>query len=122
MKKKKETKHKTVRISGRRYDLIFDPTQNGGHFATMTEDGKGSGYVMVGTKCKDSQLILETLLHEIIEATLAVDNRRWKDELNDHSPMIFSFDHTYLTEFTSKILDSLISSGALDMEEKECCS
>jgi hypothetical protein len=86
----------------------------------MAADGKSGGYIVVGTQCGDLNHIFEVLFHEIVEATLAVDNRRWKDEGNNANPLMFVFDHAYLDEFCAKVIDSLVSSGCMELGEKAC--
>lgn len=102
---------KTVNICGRKYKLKFSES-TGGQFYCSGKNGGGDGEIYVG-RYKDISRFAEVLLHEIIEAILVEDNKRYaKTGIQDgNENRLFIFDHEYFDVFVYKILDGMISSG-----------
>lgn len=98
-----------MRICGREYRLAFDRDGSDAAFNT------GGDYptVVLGLDCKSLHHVASNLVHEIIEATLCEDFKRWgdDDDPGDCSRKLFVFDHDYLRTFGPKIVDALLSSG-----------
>lgn len=102
---------KTVRICGREYKLKFsEPT--GGCFYCSGKSGSGDGEIYIG-KYKDISRVAEILLHEIIEAILVEDSKRFVPTglLDDNSNRLFMFTHEYFDMLICKIIDGMKSSG-----------
>ena len=109
---------KTVNICGRKYKLKFsEPT--GGCFYCNGKNGGGGGEIYVG-KYTDISRFTEILLHEIIEAILVEDNKRYMKTgtMESNENRLFIFDHEYLDSFIPKIIDGMISSGFFKINTK----
>jgi len=103
---------KTIRICSREWDLKLDPKMTGGEFNTYYPDGKGT--ITIGTKWKKPEFRHQVLLHEILEAVLVVDVKRYKVEKNnEETSYLFVFDHEYLEDLAIKLLDALLSCGLI---------
>lgn len=101
-------------VGSRRYNIKFDKDSNGGHFDTTGSDG--NGLIEVGVENnRTKESILETLTHELVEAILATDNKRWSHFTSTHSSRshLFIFDHDYIDSFTRQLLTGLETSGAI---------
>lgn len=94
-----------IRISSQEWELKINKRQAGGNFDSLPKKGK-CGVIIVGSK--SNSFSPGTLVHEVIEATLAMDKKRYTKDDGDY---LFSFDHDYLDDFCKKIADSLKSIG-----------
>jgi len=94
--------------------LIYRPDSSAGSFNTYSDNGQGK--IEIGLKWKDPSYRTNLLLHEIIEAILTDDMKRWKDPAGygDENRMIFLFDHDYLCSFADKVAAALRSVGVLN--------
>ena len=82
---------------------------------SFTYDLGGKSNVRVGTKGRTNRDILRTIVHEIVEAVLVVNNKRWA-ESSSHA--VFIFTHNDLQGLDSQILDAMISIGMVDPKKK----
>jgi len=101
-------------VGSRRYDIKFDKSKNGGFFDTT--GNKGSGLIEVGVKdVRTKEQILEVLTHEIVEAVLATDDKRWSHYTSTHDSRshLFIFDHDYIDSLVRQVLTGLETSGAI---------
>ena len=99
------------------WDLKENPRRTGATFETLGK--KGRGYMEIGTKWKTEQHRLDVLFHEILEAILVVDNKRFENERNaDETDKMFIFDHDYLEALPYKIIDALVSCGEISLKGK----
>lgn len=113
MKKKtsKKWEKSTIRICSRTFDLCFDPNREGGEFTSSFNGGRGR--MIVGTKIKSLDHVVTVLVHEILEAILAIDGKRFVDKAATN--MLFTFDHNYLGELGYKVVDALKSSKCFEI-------
>lgn len=98
-----------MRICGREYRLRFDSEDDGAGFRT------GCDYpeIVLGLGCKSLHHVVSNLVHEIFEATLCEEGKRWgHDEVpDDCTRKMFVFEHDYLHVLGPKLLDAMLSSG-----------
>ena len=103
---------KTIRICSKEWDLKTNPKGTGAEFNTYYPNGRGS--ITIGTKWKSKQFQLSLLLHEILEAILTVDQKRFNHRVDtERENYVFVFDHNYMENLPTKILDALISCGVI---------
>lgn len=76
----------------------------------------GKGVIELGTKWPDKPNIVNVLIHEILEATMVGDFKRYQDSSGYNSPRDYSFffDHDYLHALGHKVGESLRSIGLLN--------
>ena len=98
-----------MRVCGRDYRIKFDHDSSGAGFQTCGDYPT----VTLGTDCKSLHHVASNLIHEVIEAVLVEDFKRWADDDDpaDCSRKLFVFDHDYFRSFGPKVLDGLLSSG-----------
>jgi hypothetical protein len=101
----------TISINGAPWKLKTVENEVGGYFDSSGEGGQGE--ICIGTEYTSPHAFLRILVHEIVEATLTMDKRRFSDE---DEYLVFIFDHEYLTtSLPTRIIESLVSCGALDV-------
>lgn len=109
MKKRIKKLRGKIMINSREWNLVGVNKECGGWF--RCSDESGVGYIRIGVKKATRRAILEVLVHEIIEGILADDGIRWKES---NEKMLFAFDHNYLENFGPKVVEALVSCGAMD--------
>jgi hypothetical protein len=117
-KKPLKPKQKTIMINSRGWTLRSHKI-GWSKFCTYDKNGNGLISICVGRDGakRSNRRKLEALIHEILEAILTDDFRRWSDNA-DASRCIFCFDHDYLNELESKLLTALVSCGMVDPNKK----
>ena len=112
---------RTIKICSRDWDFILDSKRSGGEFNTYNENDNGKGYIVLGTKFKDDNFKFRLLLHEIMEAILVVDTKRFTNRMSsiEKENHLFVFDHEYMdTEnLCAKITDALLSCNAIKINK-----
>jgi hypothetical protein len=115
MKNKKGHRH--IEICSKQWILKKNPRTLGAEFSTRGHSGHG--VITIGTQWKDKAHQVNMLIHEILEAILVEDYKRYKDSsphgVNDR--YLFVFDHDYLDGLGPKIGAALRSAGVLKDEE-----
>lgn len=110
---------KTIRICSREWDLKFDPKHTGASFHTYGKPSSGKGVIILGTKWKEKGFKWSILIHEILEAILTTDGKRFeRARYQDDMDYRFIFNHDYLEELPFKILDALESCGVINLKKK----
>jgi hypothetical protein len=101
-----------VKICSRDYKLTFDRDLDGGCFYSYGKTSEGDAEIIVG-HYKDLRYCAEILLHEITEAILCEDDKRFSCTAfdDDNSRYLFMFPHDYLDTIGPKLLDALLTSG-----------
>ena len=108
---------KTIRICSKEWDLQTDPKGTGGIFETYKNTGKGC--ITIGSKWKEKQFRYSILIHEVLEAILTTDGKRFGRRLyRGDDAYMFVFDHDYLEILPDKILDALVSCGVIKLKKK----
>jgi len=92
---------KTVSLCGQAYKVVQDPDSNGGSVDLEKH------IITVGTAFPDQAA--EVLLHEIIEATMAIRNLRYALERVEPSneDLLFSFNHKEFEQLMKDVAVSL---------------
>ncbi len=102
-----------MKICSRDYKLSFDNKTGryAGEFYSSGSKGAGNGEIKV--HCGDLRTTAEILCHEIMEAILCEDGKRYCSTSYDYdnSRYLFQFSHDYLDGYGAKLLDALITSG-----------
>lgn len=101
-----------VKICSREYALRFRKGNSGACFYSNGPDTNGNGVIEIGDY-KDLEFVCGIIIHELVEAILYEDGRRYCPPVveGDHSRYLFCFDHDYLDGFQNKVLDALLTSG-----------
>ena len=106
-----------IRICARDFKLIGDKGLVGGGRACLYPDnGRGQIHVGIG-QITDPYEIFETLLHEIMESIMLQDEVEYDPWRDTTDRRLFCFDHHYFNSLPSKIMDALISCGAIGMPD-----
>jgi hypothetical protein len=112
---------RTIKICSNEYDLIFSKILTGGRFSTLGTETKdtGRGQLVVGTKFPDIRYRASVLIHEILEAILAVDCKRSSHQQNGEERHIFVFDHDYMDTLGEKVLDAMLTSECFIIDKNK---
>ena len=108
-----------VTIAGRPYELFLDKKTNGGEFYCWGKKRHGKGQIYV-ENAKDLRTVVEILLHEVMEATLVEENKRYSVASVDqgNANRVFIFTHEYYETFCPKVLNSLLESGFVQLVDR----
>jgi hypothetical protein len=110
--------NKTIRICSDEWDLRVDKNLEGG-LVNMNPDNENS-YMTIGFANPSKYYRASVLIHEVLESILMYDGKRWENIIGDNRTVyLFSFDHDYLDQLGPKVLDALLSSGALKLDKRE---
>lgn len=103
--------NKTIKICSKEYELKTSKKIHGAYFHTARKkDSRGEiGITSKATK----EITAGYIIHEVIEAILTEDDKRFYNYTNSSEDpnYVFMFDHDYLCGLVHKILDALLSSG-----------
>lgn len=101
-----------MKICSREYALRFRKGVEGACFYSNGPKTDGDGVIEIGDY-KDVTFVGGVLIHEILEAILYEDCKRFKPPVvgDDHSRYLFCFDHDYLDGLQNKLLDAMLTSG-----------
>lgn len=101
-----------MKICSREYSLRFRKGVDGACFYSNGPKTGGDGVIEIGDY-KDVTFVGGVLIHEILEAILYEDCKRYKPPVcgDDHSRYLFCFDHDYLDGLQNKLLEALLTSG-----------
>lgn len=112
--KKNSSKIKTIEICSQQWNFKKNPKKTGGYFTTHGADGRG--FIELGTRWKDKENLVDVLIHEVLEAIMVEDFKRYTDQSGYESSRdyIFVFDHDYLHGLGAKVGVALRSVGVLN--------
>jgi hypothetical protein len=105
---------RTIRICSQEWKLQKDCRKHGGG-SFVTDGGRGTGVMVIGTKGQDNQYILKVMIHEILESILTVQGRRWAES---STSAVFVFSHNQMEDICWSILDAMTSCGMVDPKKK----
>ncbi len=114
MKKPKQKDYKTIEICSRQWTFKKNPKKTGGFFDTHGVDG--CGCIELGTKWTNKENLIDVLIHEVLEAIMVEDFKRYTDQSGYGSSRdyLFVFDHDYLHGLGAKVGAALRSVGVLN--------
>ena len=101
-----------MKICSREYQLKFKNGLGGGEFYCDGKHGGGKGLIVI-ENYKETRRVAEVLCHEILEAILVEDYKRFACTSRELSNprYFFQFSHDYLDTVGQKLLDALLTSG-----------
>ena len=101
-----------MKICSREFKLKFSKKQAGGCFYRFGRKSEGDAEICIG-KYKELHYCAEILCHEIMEAILVEDGKRFS--CTEYDPCkdryLFQFSHDYLDGLGPKLLEALLTSG-----------
>lgn len=103
-------------IAGRPYDITVNKKTSGGEFYCWGKKRKGSGEIFI-ENTESLNTLVEILFHEIMEATLTEEYKRYQKtglSLNNQS-LTFLFDHEYFDMLCPKVLSALLDTGFVQL-------
>lgn len=112
-----EEEKEEMKICSRKYKLTFDRKQSGGGFWCHGRKSEGRGEICIG-HYKSLRNCAEILCHEVVEAILHEDDKRFSVGREDtNATRQFQFDHDYLNGFGPKLADALLTSGMFKLKD-----
>ena len=102
-----------IHVCGRKFQIGWGPGDMGGQFHTVSPI-TGGGLIVVGDGPHDEYYQLATLIHEILEAILAIKERRIRES---DEKIIFVMDHDQYTDAILELTRSLLDTGLIHVKE-----
>lgn len=105
-----------MKICSREYEIRTNKSVGGARFYSWGKNSKGTGLIEIGNY--DKRTCAELLMHEITEAILVEDGKRFieTDREKCNERYLFMFTHDYLDTFGPKLLEAITTSGFFELK------